>query len=217
LRDVLVGGILKKFDEDVYREVFISNIYEQKIQIEDNDLVLDLGCSKGYLYFKNINKQIDYIGVDASIFNIQDFITNLSGDTNPVLLNLAIDGSLNVIDFNCMFHEGSHQLVSTITFPNLLKLINRRIDFLKFDIEGYEKFIFNDLDLFKKNVHKFIGEVHFQSSLFSRQESYNLMDILNKDSDIELNIHSIDPIDITESYWDNRDHYTEVLINGIIK
>jgi SAM-dependent methyltransferase len=208
---------LKKFDEDVYREIFENNVYEQVVKIEENDTVLDLGCSKGYLYFKNISKQIDYIGVDASIFNIQDFITNLSGDTNPILLNTAIGGFLNTIDFNCMFHEDSHQLVPTITFPNLLKLINRKIDFLKFDIEGFEKFIFDDLDLFKKNVRKFTGEIHFQSNLFPRQDVYKLMDILNKDSDIELTVFSIDPIDITKYYWDSRDHYTEVIINGIIR
>jgi SAM-dependent methyltransferase len=210
-----LGGILKKFDKDVYNEIFNLNIYEQTVQIEDNDLVLDLGCSKGYLYFKN--KNIDYIGVDASIFNIQDFIINLSGDINPVLLNLAICGSLDIIDFSCMFHENLHQLVSTITFPNLLKLINKKIDFLKYDIEGYEKFIFDDLYFFKKNIRKFTGEMHFHSDIFPKQEVYKLMDVLNEDPDIELTIFSLDPIDITESYWFNRDHYTEIIINGIIK
>jgi len=206
---------LKYFDEQVYKEIFKFNQYTKTVNIEDNDLVLDLGCSKGYLYFKCIEEQknIDYIGVDASILNIQDFINNLTPGLNITLLNLAIDDSLKLLNFQCMFHPEKN-LVSTITFPNLLKLINRRIDFFKFDIEGYEKYIFQDYELFKTKIYKFAGELHFKSSVFSREEVYKLIKKLTADSKIELAIFSIDGIDITNYYSTNRDYYSEVIING---
>jgi len=208
---------LKYFDEQVYKEIFIFNQYTNTIDIEENDLVLDLGCSKGYLYFKCVeqNKNVDYIGVDASISNIQDFINNLTPGLNPVLLNLAIDDSPKVLDFQCMFHP-KKDLVPTITFPNLLKLINRRIDFFKFDIEGDEKYIFQDYNLFKSRICKFAGEIHFRSPLFPREEVYDFLNKIKEDPLIDFDIFSLDSINITENYWSNRDYYDEILINGQI-
>jgi hypothetical protein len=161
------------------------------------------------------NKNVDYIGVDASISNIQDFINNLTPGLNPVLLNLAIDDSPKVLDFQCMFHP-KKDLVPTITFPNLLKLINRRIDFFKFDIEGDEKYIFQDYNLFKSRICKFAGEIHFRSPLFPREEVYDFLNKIKEDPLIDFDIFSLDSINITENYWSNRDYYDEILINGQI-
>jgi SAM-dependent methyltransferase len=210
---------MKNFDQNVYQEIFEFNQYEKLIQIEQNDLVLDLGCSKGYLYFKTIqeNKQVDYIGLDASIFCLQDFIENLEQDHNLLLLNLAIDKDIKTIDCYCMFHDGQHQLVQTITFKNLINLISSKIDFLKFDIEGYEKYIFEDLDFFKNNIHKFAGELHFNSNIFPRHEVYNFLDNLRQDLDIEFNLFSLDAFDITNLYWDQKDRFTEIIINGRVR
>ena len=36
-----------------YDEIFVHEQYEKFVKIKENDLVLDLGCSKGYFYFKN--------------------------------------------------------------------------------------------------------------------------------------------------------------------
>jgi len=207
------------FTGDVYREVFEWNQYTNVVKINNNDTVLDLGCSKGYLYFKCIseNLNINYIGIDASIFNFKDFIENLKGDPNPILLNLAIDQTLKAIDFGCMFHLGSHQLTQSITFPNLLKLINKPIDFLKFDIEGYEKYIFEDYDLFKSKINKFAGEIHFRSNIFPKYEVYKLLTKLKNDPEIEVTLFAINMVDITESIWDNSDYYSEIIINGQVK
>jgi hypothetical protein len=221
LRDVLDNRkdyILKIFDKDVHREIFEFNQYTNKVKIENNDTVLDLGCSLGYLYFKCIseNLNVNYIGIDASIFNIQYFIENLSDDLNLTLLNLAIDKTPKVIDFNCMFNIGSHQLTQTITFPNLLNLINKPIDFLKFDIEGYEKYIFDDYELFKSKINKFAGEIHFKSDIFLKKDVYSLLEKIKQDPDIEFTLFSIDMFDITDQIWTLEDYYSEIIINGKI-
>lgn len=207
---------MKVFDQNVYNEIFNTNQYTTNIKVNNKDTVLDLGCSKGYLYFKCVeeNLNINYIGVDASIFNIQDFVTNLDGNNSPVLLNVALNNSLEVLDFSCIYHIGKHQLVQSITFQNLLKLINKPIDFLKFDIEGFEKYIFEDYDLFKSKINKFSGELHFSSDILSRDELLKILEKLKEDPDIEYTLFSLDMINITETLWDNKDYYDEILING---
>ncbi len=209
---------MKIFDKEVHKEIFKFNQYTNKVKINNNDTVLDLGCSKGYLYFKCMEENLDvnYIGVDASVFNIQDFTENLYDDLNPTLLNLAVDNNLKVIDFDCVFHIGSHQLIPTITFPNLLNLINKPIDFLKFDIEGYEKYIFEDYDLFKSKVNKFAGEIHFKSNVFPKEDVYSLLDKLRQDPDVDITLFSIDMFDITDTIYNLKDYYTEIIINGQI-
>jgi len=218
LENNINNNILKNFDKDIYKEIFEFNQYTNKVKINNKDTVLDLGCSKGYLYFKCLleNLDVNYIGVDASVFNIQDFTENLYDDFNPILLNLAVDNKLKVIDFDCMFHIGSHQIIPTITFPNLLNLINKPIDFLKFDIEGYEKYIFEDYELFKSKINKFAGEIHFKSDIFLKKDVYSLLEKFKQDPDIEFTLFSIDMVDVTDMVWSIEDYYNEIIINGKI-
>lgn len=208
----------KNFDSNVYDEIFIHNQYElfQKVQL--NDTVLDLGCSKGYFYFKNKHKNINYIGVDGSIDCLNDFKINLKNIDNPILLNLFIDEKINIVNYKSIFHNTSEQKVLTISCESLFKLINKKIDFLKFDIEGFEKFLFCDnFYLIKNFVKKFSGEFHFSGSHFPREIGYAILEKLKNDSDIEIKLFSLDGIDITNYFWSNKDFYTEIILSGIVK
>ena len=47
---------------DVINEILnYKNIYENLKTVKDNDSVLDLGCSQGFFYFKNREKNINII------------------------------------------------------------------------------------------------------------------------------------------------------------
>ena len=70
---------MKNFSLGVYTEIFEWNQYDRYVKVEAGDVVLDLGCSLGYFYFKNNELGIDYIGVDGSIDHLKDFIDNLNG------------------------------------------------------------------------------------------------------------------------------------------
>jgi len=211
--------VIEKINEVLskQKESFDFNQYIHSVEINNNDTVLDLGCSDGDLYFGCMQNQLDinYIGVDASIFTLQDFVKRLDGN-NTKLLNLMLNDSQNIVDFSCMFHSGLHQYTQAMTFKNLLDLINRPIDFLKFDIEGYEKYIFEDYDFFKANINKFAGEIHFVSEVFPKEDVYNLLLKLKQDPYITFTLFSTDMIDITESIINNNnnDYYTEIIING---
>ena len=208
---------INKFDQFTYREIFEWNQYEKFVQVKNNDLVVDLGCSMGYFYIKNKNKNINYIGVDGSTDCLSDFIYNLDGDKSPVLIHSLIDSNKSVLTFASMFHGNKMQKSISITFPDLIKLIGRRIDFLKFDIEGYEKtFLDENYDLFKSSVDRFSGEFHFCGNHFPRNHGYKVLKKIINDPDVSIKLFSVDAVDITDYFWTNPDYYTEIIISGHI-
>jgi hypothetical protein len=210
---------MKNIHASTYKEIFEHNQYQKFIDVNNGDFVLDLGCSQGPFYFKNYDKDIVYVGLDASVNCINDFYDNLEDKRQPLIINAFISESLQVQDFNWSFYdEHQKQKVSSITFPSLLEFLNRKIDFLKFDIESYEKtFLVTHYDLFKKNVKKFAGEIHFAGNdYFPRSEVYEMMDKLKNDSSVDFRLYSTDGYDISEYYWGNKDYYTEIIINGVV-
>ena len=215
-----MNNIYLNLDDGVYDEVFVRDQYQFFQKVERGDLVVDLGCSKGYFYFKNKDKNIKYIGVDSSIDCINDFYLNLNNEKdvlvkNVFVINAFLDGRYNISDFKSIFHDTEAKKVSSITFNDLVSFVGRRIDFLKFDIEGYEKlFLEENYDLFKSRVRKFSGEIHFIAEAFPRQKVYKMLEKLKNDLDLEFKLYSVDGYDITNSFWDNIGYYTEIIING---
>ena len=207
----------KKFDSFTYKEIFEWNQYEKFVQVNNNDFVVDLGCSMGYFYIKHKNKNINYIGVDGSTDCLSDFIENLDDDQTPTLVHSLIDTKKSIQTFASMFHNNKEQKSMSITFLDLIKLIGRRIDFLKFDIEGYEKtFLDENYDLFKSSVDRFTGEFHFAGSHFPRSRGYEVLRKIKDDKDLVVKLFSIDGWDITDSFWINPDYYTEIIISGFV-
>ena len=212
-----ISPLRKNLDSLTYREIFEWNQYEKYVGVEENDLVLDFGCSKGYFFLKHKEKNIKYIGIDGSLDCLSDFIENLNGDEHPTLIHALMGDSKSVQTFASMFHNNKLQRSMSMTFSDIIKLINRPIDFFKFDIEGYEKiFLDTDYNLFKSNVRKFSGEFHFCGNHFPRNHGYEVLKKIIIDPDLSVKLFSIDGIDITDYFWTNPDFYTEIIISGFI-
>ena len=212
---------MKNFHSGMYMEIFEWNQYERYVVVERGDLVLDLGCSMGYFYFKNNELGIDYIGVDGSIDHLKDFIDNLNSGDDIKLIHSVILESKGIVEFPSMFNDMKFKSVMSMTFGDLVRLIGRKIDFMKFDIEGYERHIlFDNLDVFKKHIRKFSGEFHFNIGAYgvvSRQVSMDILTNLKNDKDIDLRLFSLDGVDITEYFWNNSNYYNEIIISGYVK
>ena len=211
---------LKQYDEKVFNEIFENKTYENFCEVESEDVVLDLGCSRGYFYFKNKNKNIKYYGVDSSQESISDFYTNLNEADDPIVINAELNSKKLVRLVKPFFHGTAEKLVSSMTFKDLTRLIPDKINFLKFDIEGSEKeFLENDnvYRLFKNKVEKFSGELHFRSEIISRESVYALIKKIQNDPEIYCKLYSCDGVDIDFYFWSNPEKYTEIIISGIVK
>jgi len=209
--------LMKKFIEDTAIEIFDYNQYELNVKVEPNDLVLDLGCSLGYFYFKNLHKNITYIGIDGSIDCLKDFYENLNNNNNPVLINSFVTDNKKIYDCKPFFHDTPSKEVVSISFVDLIKLLNKKIDFLKFDIEGAEMDFFdNELNykLLKQHVKKFSGEFHLLNNSYTRQKINEVLKKLSIDTQLDLKIHSLDGVDITNSYFYSGDYYSEIIISS---
>lgn len=205
------------FDAGVYREVCELGQYERSVQIEPGDKVLDLGCSKGYLFWKHQSKGIDYLGVDASIACLADFISALEADERPRLLNCAVSSAGGVHEAGSLFHDGRH-FAATVTWSELIKAIGGAIDFLKFDIEGFEVELLEGVNYeqFKLHVRKFAGELHFSGKWVNRDRVVACLKRLKEDPEIHLRLFALDGLEITESYWGRADHFREIIATGTV-
>lgn len=187
--------------------------YEKEYEVEQNDVILDLGCSKGFFYNLHKSKLSKYFGVDEDINSICEFLQNNNNNkVNPILLNASISSESKLEEKESYFYPGENKkgLVQSISFKKIIENIGP-VDFLKVDIEGFETEVFNDLDFFKKNVKKFGGEFHIKLP--------GVIDLLNRlknDKDISFKLYSVDFVDITEVFWNNISYYSEILINGKI-
>jgi hypothetical protein len=211
---------MKHINEFAYKEIFDIDQYQKFVKVDINDFVLDLGCSQGPFFFKIRHKSPEYIGVDASIGCIRDFYENLEeiGQKKITVLNAFIDDKPCVKPFQ-WFPKDGEKLVNSITFPCLMEMINRNVDFLKFDIEGYEKLILVDnYELFVRKVKKFSGELHFGSySYMKAEEGWAVLEKMKQDTRIDYSLYSVDGVDISERFWNNKDYYREIIIGGMIK
>lgn len=215
--DVNYRQLMKNFIEATAVEIFDYNQYELNVKVEPNDLVLDLGCSLGYFYFKNSRKNITYIGVDGSVDCLKDFYENLNNDNKPILINSFVTDNKKIYDCKPFFHDTPSKEVVSISFVDLIKLLNKKIDFLKFDIEGAEMDFFNNelnYKLLKQHVKKFSGEFHLLNESYSRQKINEVLKKLSIDPQLNLKIYSINGVDITNSYFNSGDYYSEIIISS---
>jgi autotransporter strand-loop-strand O-heptosyltransferase len=201
-----------KLMTDIIEKEMANRCYEKVYPIEKGDVVLDLGCSKGFFYHLNKDKISYYLGVDGDIFSLSEFIQSLGNDNKPEILNALVDSNNHIQNYPSYFYPESKKsnAAITVTFNQLLTYVHK-VDFLKVDIEGYEVEVFKDLDLFKRHVKKFAGELHIKLP--------GVLDILKRlkeDKDISFHLYSVDLIDITEYFWNNIDYYNEILINGCV-
>ena len=218
-----------------FKEVFEKNTYHKHVSVEDGDYVVDLGCSLGHTYFKNKHKNIRYVGVDGVKENLDNFSSLLALSDKAVLINRHVSEKYKglVKVKNNSFCSGKDTESEAISFREILELKaihyplnDRKIDFLKFDIEGAEVKIFNNnetYELFIKSVSKFAGELHKLGGNKERHDP-NCIKVLTKlkdDKRVDLKIHSVDGVDITKGFWvgvkENRhNYYKEVIISGKI-
>lgn len=198
--------------QSLIKEIFEDRIYERFFEVEEGDVVLDIGASLGVFTHSILHKNPKHVYcIEPSESEFRILNKNLSGFPVTTIFK-GISRSNSLENSNMLF--GGENQMEGITFKKLVDLYGlEKINFLKTDCEGGEYLIFNEENLEKlKKIDKISGEWHLNTpemkNLF-REFRDNFLIHFEK-----YEIFSIDGVDIKWDLWSERfiEYYNEILI-----
>ena len=202
--------------ESIIQEIFIDKCYEKFFEVEEGDIVLDVGASVGPFTYSILHKKPKHVfSFEPSEREFKTLVRNTLGF--PVThINKGIS-NVNSIVMNDHLFGGEDQMES-ITFSKFVDLYNiDKIDFLKTDCEGGEFDIFNieNLHWIKNNVKKIVGEWHLKLQGHDNIEKFRQFRDVYLTEFKNFQIYSIDNIDIKWDLWNEHflEHYNQIIIH----
>ena len=203
------------FRETVEKEIFVDKIYERHVQVEEGDVVFDIGASLGPFTFSILDKTPSQVFVfEPSYEEFKTLVLN-TRHGNVTHINKGIGNTVGEFNFTGVFDlTGNYKLYST-TFKKVIEDYNiQKIDFLKTDCESGEYDIFTLENLFwiKNNVRKISGEWHLATP--ELKEKFKIFRDVYLRVFPNFRIFSFDGIDITWSIWNDDfiPYYNEIMI-----
>jgi len=188
------------------KEIFEDRCYEKYFEVNEGDVVVDIGSSVGAFTYSILHKKPKHVFcLEPSDKEFATLVRNTIGF--PVTqINKGIWDRSSVVDTDMMF--GGETEMESLTFRKFISLFGlSKINFLKTDCEGGEYHIFNseNLDYIKSNIEKISGEWHLNTPE-EKEKFRNFRDnILVNFKNYEVN--SIDGIDIKWDLW--NEHFIE--------
>lgn len=199
---------------EITKETFQDKIYEKFFEVEEGDIVLDIGASVGPFTYSILPKKPKHVfAIEPSENEFITLVKNTKGyPVTPILKGISkTDG---YVQGQHIYSENS--LMEGISFKKLIELYDlSQIDFIKTDCEGGEYDIFTEenFDYIIKNVKKVSGEWHLSNQTLKNQfrDFRNLY--LKKLTNYE--VYSVDGINIKWDLWNEHflEFYTEVIIH----
>lgn len=197
------------------QEIYEQKIYEKIFQVEEGDIVVDLGGSNGIFSFSVLDKKPSFIYVVEPISDQVKLIDENLGDYPHSTLHGAISDlkKINSMDWG-VFQDNN---ITTYSFSEFLEKYNiNKIDFMKVDIEGGEYDIFKEEHInFLKGIPKIVGEFHLEknSELHNCKFRYFRDNILQHFPN--FHVYSLDSVDIKWDLWNEHflDYYRHVIFH----
>jgi FkbM family methyltransferase len=202
--------------DSIIQEIFVDKCYEKFFEVEEGDVVLDIGASVGPFTYSILHKKPKQVFCfEPSEREFKTLVSNLIGNSViPIPKGIS---NVNSIVMNDHLFGGEDKMES-ITFRRFIDLYGiEKIDFLKTDCEGGEFDIFTteNLEWIKNNVKKITGEWHLQL------EGHNNIERFREFRDVFLKefpnhqIYSVDNIDIKWDLWNEHflEYYKQVIIH----
>lgn len=199
--------------DSIIDEIFSQRAYERFFEVEEGDLVLDIGASVGPFTYSILNKKPKHvICIEPSEREFKTLFKNVCG--HPVtLINKGISNKNSVQESNELF--GGESEMETITFDKLKRLYSLdKIDFIKTDCEGGEYDIFNDdnMSFIKNNVRKIVGEWHLGLPELNIKFRHFRDTYLKKFPN--HHVFSVDGVDIKWDLWNEHflQYYRQIIL-----
>lgn len=187
-------------------EIFENRCYEKYFEVEENDLVVDIGASVGPFTYSILHKKpLHVFCLEPSFREMKTLVKNTMN--YPVTqINKGISDTNSVVETTMMF--GGEKEMESITFKTFIELYGlEKIDFLKTDCEGGEYHIFKEenLSYLKNKVSKIAGEWHLKYP-DEKEKFRNFRDNILPHFE-KYYVNSIDNIDIKWDLW--NEHFIE--------
>ena len=202
--------------DSITQEIFIDQCYEKFFEVNENDIVLDVGASVGPFTYSILHKKPKHIFCfEPSDREFKTLVKNTIG--HPVThINKGIS-NVNSIVMNDQLFGGEDQMES-ITFKKFIDLYGiEKIDFIKTDCEGGEFDIFNDenFEWVKSNVKKIVGEWHLQLQGHDYVEKFRHFRDTYLKHFTNYQVYSVDNVDIKWDLWNEHflEYYHQVIIH----
>jgi FkbM family methyltransferase len=202
--------------ESIIKEIFIDKCYEKFFEVEEGDIVLDIGASVGPFTYSILQKKPKHVFCfEPSESEFKTLMKNTIG--SPVTqINKGISNVNSVVINDHLF--GGEDQMESITFKKFIDLYNiEKIDFLKTDCEGGEFHIFTDenFDWVKSNVRKIVGEWHIKLDGHDNIEKFREFRDKYLSKFDNYQVYSVDNVDIKWDLWNEHflEYYNQVIIH----
>lgn len=194
------------------QEIFENNTYERFFEVEENDIVVDLGASLGPFTFKILSKNPKFCYVVEPLsYQIKVLKENVGYHNVKIIQGAITDKKKIEISW-----DGITEIVPTFTFKEFLNENNiSKIDFLKCDCEGGEYDVFQPINIeFLKTIPKIVVEFHLRDD-----ENFNKCkfrwfrdNIISQFKNYE--VYSVDGVNIKWDLFNEHfiEYYNEVIV-----
>lgn len=205
------GKTSEEWKRTSIKEHFEDKIYQRHFDVEEGDIIVDLGSSVGDFIWSIIEKKPKHVWVVEPIKeNFISLKNNLMG--HPVSFTYAAiseNKKVEIVWDNSISNPPSKSF-SEFLNENQLNEIN----FLKGDCEGCEYDIFSDeyMDFLINKVSKLVFEFHLNTPLEKAKFRHFRDNHFRKFKKVIVN--SIDGVDIMWDLWNEHflEYYQQVLI-----
>ena len=204
----------------IKQEIFEERIYEKFFEVEEGDIVLDIGASLGPFTYSVLSKTPKHVFCfEPCEEEFPTLVKNTIGSPVTHIMKGISDSNYTVKNdklFNSI--KGMQNEMESITFKKFIDLYGiDKIDFLKTDCEGGEYDIFTDenYEFIKNNVKKIAGEWHLNENYYegSKEKFRKFRDNYLKNFP-NHQVFSVDGVDIKWDLWNEHflDYYNEIII-----
>jgi FkbM family methyltransferase len=203
------------FKETVQQEIFVDKIYERMFEVEEGDVVFDIGASLGPFTYSILEKKPSHVfAFEPSYEEFKTLVLN-TRHGNVTHINKGISDTVGEFNFNNVFDNSHNRKLYSTTFNKVINDYNiTKIDFLKTDCEAGEYDIFTLENLFwiKNNVRKICGEWHLGEDWM--KEKFRIFRDVYLRVFPNFKIFSFDGIDITWQIWNSEfiPFYREIMV-----
>ena len=193
------------------QEIFEYNIYERLFEVEEGDIVVDLGASLGPFTYSILPKNPKQCFVVEPLSYHIDILNKNVGQKNVKIIQGAISDKKKLE----ITWDNITETSPTFTFKEFLDDNNiNKIDFLKCDCEGGEYDVFSKSNIeFLKTIPKIVTEFHLRDDENFHQCKFKWFrdNILQMFENFE--VYSLDGVNIKWDLWNEHfiEYYNEVI------